>query len=74
MENARIHSVSNKGKIGGVRRLVRCPNCGWRLCDTFAAGKLETCELQEGVTPPWFPDYITKCGRCKKEIGIHKKT
>ena len=76
------HGQTRKGE-GGWKRYGRpaCPirgKCGgradgWRLCDTFAAGKMETCELRDGVAPPWIPDYVTKCARCKREIGIHKE-
>lgn len=73
METVRTPRLPNQGQMRGARRRVRCPNCGWRLCDTFAAGKMETCELRDGVAPPWIPDYVTKCARCKREIGIHKE-
>lgn len=73
MRNAGTYSKCSRRQTRAERRIVYCPNCGWRLCDTLAPGKMETIELQDGRLPLWMPDYIIKCGRCKKEIGIHKE-
>ena len=73
MRNAGIYSGYGRRQTRAERRIVCCPNCGWRLCDTLASGKMETGEVQDGMLPLWTPDYIIKCGRCKKEIGIHKE-
>ena len=72
MQETGTHRGLNRGQLRMARRIVRCPNCGWRLCDTFTSGGMETREFKDGVLPPWIPDYIIKCGRCKREIGIHK--
>ena len=73
MRNTGIYRGHDRRQMCTARRIVCCPNCGWRLCDTFTSGKMETGEFQDGMLPLWMPDYIIKCGRCKREIGIHKK-
>lgn len=74
MRETGTYGGRDRGQPRMVRRIVCCPNCGWRLCDTFTSGRMETGAFRDGAPPPWIPDYIIKCGRCKQEIGIHKVT
>lgn len=49
---------------------IRCPNCGQRIIDSNAEIGTRVGPEEEG--PDWIPDYIQKCPRCKKQIGIQK--
>ena len=50
---------------------LKCPLCGYRLIDSA-----EECitELRPGDEKirGWKPDYMQKCPKCKREIGIRK--
>ena len=53
------------------RRQLGCPACGARLIDAVFDIKSELV-AEEDFRPGWEPDYIQKCPRCKRQIGIRK--
>ena len=54
-----------------TKEQLKCPVCEKRLIDTNKATISEA--YKEGEYPPgWEPDYVTKCGNCKNQIGIKK--
>lgn len=54
-----------------LRKQLGCPSCGARLID--AVFDIESELVAEGgFRPGWKPDYIQKCPKCKKQIGIKK--
>ena len=59
-------------KVQLCRRQLACPACGWRIMDTCASDSIDLAILYEGAAFPWKPDFVTRCQRCKNEIGIRK--
>lgn len=49
---------------------IKCPFCKYRIIDSNA--DINTRTGPEEEAPGWIPDYIQKCPRCKKQIGLKK--
>lgn len=51
---------------------IQCPECGFRrLIDTSGHALSETYAISKHPVN-WIPDYIQKCHKCGKQIGIKK--
>ena len=58
-------------KPNNRRRLrLKCPCCAGRIMDSVISVKSMLYDME--FTDELYVDYIDKCSRCKKEIGIKK--
>lgn len=51
--------------------ILQCPECGSRLIDSNPA-TISELKAEEKTPPDWHPDYVQKCWKCGKRIGIKK--
>jgi len=52
------------------RQQLKCPCCGRRILDSSLSIKSKLFDME--TTTEFFVDYIDKCKKCGKEIGIQK--
>lgn len=72
MGRAHVRNLSRRQEVRVYRRRVACPACGWHLIDTCARGPIDIADMQAKEAPPWEPDFVARCQRCKNEFAIRK--
>ena len=50
---------------------LKCPVCNARLIDSVSGNRSKLVP-EENFRPEWRPDYIQKCPKCTRPIGIQK--